>query len=250
MFSKIRSLVGLATVAATIGGCSASTVRPPLATNALTACPGGSVVKAEDLSRFKDCGQIAGNLRIENSSLEGLDALKNLVSVSGALVIKHNPRLENLDGLRSLRAVGSLQIRDNAELASVEGLGALESSLRVSLVSNPKLRRLTGLSGISELNSLVLSKNGLYSTSGLEGLREVGDLVIAQNRYLISLGGLSGLRRARSIRIQGNPRICAQAGLLPQLTEVAGPLELRANSGLFADDVSRLTARAKSGESE
>jgi hypothetical protein len=249
MLSRIRSLLGL-TCALAASACSASTIRPSLSANTVSECPGGSIHGARDIYRYKDCSSVAGGLRIEGSELASLDALANLTRVSGALVISHNAQLTELAGLQNLRSVGSLEIRSNPELSSLAGLESLEVSRRVSIVENPSLRHLNGLTRLTRLSSLVLSKNGLYRTSGLEGLREVGDLVIAQNRYLISLAGLKNLTRARSVSIRENRRICAQSGLLPQLTQVDGRLELNANSGLFAADLLRLTARAKQGDLE
>ncbi|HWA72190.1 MAG TPA: hypothetical protein VG937_07650 [Polyangiaceae bacterium] len=250
MIFRIGSFLSLIAVSAGLNACAATTSQPPLAARALETCPGGSIHSAQDAARYEMCDTISGALRIERASLTTLDALANVSTITGALVIRDNPVLENLDGLSRLRAAGSLEIRNNPALGNIAGLESLQASRRVSIVENPNLRRLTGLEGLEFLNSLVLSKNGLYSTSGLDGLREVGDLVITQNRTLISLGGLGNLTRARSVRIQGNPRICAQSGLLPRLTRVDGPLQLKANSGLFENDVSRLTARAKQGNVE
>lgn len=250
MASRTRSFLALTAVLAGMNACAASTARPPVPAAALATCPGGSIRSAEDAARFEACGAVAGALRIEQSSLSTLGSLANISSISAALVIRDNPALDNLDGLSRLRSVGSLEIRSNPALTNVAGLESLETSRRVSIVDNQSLRRLSGLERLTHLNSLVLSKNGLYSTSGLEGLRELGDLVITQNRYLISLGGLGNLTRARSLRIQKNPRICAKSGLLPRLTRVDGPLQLNANSGLFENDVSGLTARAKQGGAE
>ena len=74
-------------------------------------------------------------------------------------------------------------------------------------------------------------------SKGLERIGELRELVVERNRSLISLAGLAGVRRARSVRIVNNPRLCADFGLLPALVVVEERLVLSSNAGLSESDV-------------
>lgn len=185
------------------------------------ACTGGSVQSAPELARYQGCETVEGDLRIEAAELENVDALASLRHVSGALSIANAPDLENVEGLENLRSVQRIEI-ENA----------------------PRLVSLRGLEGLQALDALEVQRTGVRSLTGLEGLREVGTLEIVQNPHLISLRALNGLEHAKSVRLELNPRLAAQPGLLPAI-EIERALVVKQNPGLTSYEVARLSSRLR-----
>ena len=235
-----------AVLALSVNACSANPARIARTNLPARECPGGVVQSVNDAVRLAGCTSVAGDLRVENSELTDLSSLASLHSVSGTLTVAHNPALTELTGLEGLSAVGGLDIRDNAELADIRALGAVRRANVVSIQRNPDLQSLRGLEGLTRLEQLELVANGLLETAGLSNLREVGELTVASNRKLISLRGLSGLRRAVSVRIQNTRLLCGRLGLLPQLSEVSGALDVSANQSLARREVEALRQHVKS----
>jgi len=242
MSPRFRSLFALAFAAAS-AACSATPKVSVAPARALVACPGGSIGTPEQAAAFAGCEVVAGDLTIQGSGVRELGTLSELVHVSGALVIAENPNLETLSGLERLSAVGSLQVRDNASLESLSALESLSLASSVTIANNPDLRSLSGLEGLEKLDRLEIRSSGLRDTHGVEGLRSVGELVIAKNRSLISLGGFGNVTHAGSIRINDNPRLCAQLGMFPRLQAVHGDLSITRNWGVSEGDLDDLRAR-------
>src|SRR5262245_11246880 len=72
---------------------------------------------------------VEGDLDISNET--SLENYANLEIVTGTLTIVGNTRLENLDGLSKLRAVGHLVITENLSLTNIEGLSGLRHAKNV-----------------------------------------------------------------------------------------------------------------------
>lgn len=186
---------------------------------------------------------VEGDLTIANS--DSLEAFEDLEIVTGTLTIVGNTRLSNLDGLRSLRAVGHLVISENLALHDIEGLAGLRHARTVTITKNPRLENLQGLGGLRKLERLEVSESGIFGTNGVERLGKVGDLVLTSNARLLNLDGFEGLSQARNVTIVGNPRLAAQSGLLSGLARVNGRVEVRKNSGLHPTEVSELESRLR-----
>ncbi len=221
---------------------SACSSTPKLARTATPElhCAGGAIRSDSDAARFTGCTAVIGDLRVEHSQLEDMNALASIRNVSGALVVADNPRLSELSGLEQLDSVGRLELTGNAHLSSVRGLSALRHAQVVEIRNNPSLTNVNGLEGLQQLERLDLANNGLFETAGLSSLRQVGKLTIADNARLISLRGLNGLTRAGSVQIRNNRLLCAQMGLLPQLGEVSDALVLSANRSVSAREIASL----------
>ena len=186
---------------------------------------------------------VEGDLDISNET--SLEQYENLEIVTGTLTIVGNTRLENLDGLSRLRAVGHLVITENLALTNVEGLSGLRHARSVTISKNPRLQNLDGLESLRKLDRLVVTETGLFSTSGLGGLTHVGDLVVSKNRRLLSLRGFARLESAGSVTIVDNPRLAAQSDFLAHLRRVSGKLEVKRNAGIHVSEVDSLEQRVK-----
>ena len=139
---------------------------------------------------------------------------------------------------------GVLRIANAPALENVEGLQSLRSVQRIEIDNVPRLESLRGLDGLQALDALEVQRTGVCSLTGLEGLREVGNLEIVQNPQLISLRALNGLEHARSVRLELNPRLAAQPGLLPAI-EIERALVVKQNAGLASYEVARLSMRLR-----
>jgi hypothetical protein len=103
----------------------------------------------------------------------------------------------------------------------------------------------TGFEGLEDIDSLELVRNGIVETSGLANLRQVGELALLDNPRLVSLHGLNGISRARSVQIRNNPLLCPELGFLPALSQVSEALDLGSNAGVSKRDVDHLLQRVK-----
>lgn len=186
------------------------------------ACAGGVVTTEQDATNFAACEVIEGDLAIQNTSFTNLGTFVNLREVRGMLRITDNPELESIDGLSNLESAKSLVISNT-----------------------PRLESLTGLEGITDLHGLVLHRTGAYTATGLNHLTRVGTLVVTENAKLINLSALNGVTHATRVRIEANPRLAAQLGLLPSLETVSQPVVLKSNSGLSSREISKLETRGE-----
>ena len=224
--TKLLALLG----ATALAGCASVSARTAPATAAERDPASPSVPRV-----------IAGDLDISNAL--SLDAYENLEVVGGTLTIVGNTRLQDLDGLDRLRAVGHLVIQENLALTSIDGLSGLRHAKSVTIARNPRLESLRGLEALQKLDRLVVTENGIFCTTGIGGLAEVGELVVAKNPRLLSLRGLSRLESAESLAIVENPRVSAQTGFFSKLSRVTGKLEITRNAGLDRSDVAALQQR-------
>lgn len=227
-----------------LGACSHQARAHAEAQPASVACAGGVIHATAEAEHYRGCGVVQGDLRIEASNLQNLDALLGLQQVSGTLTLNGNDELEDIEGLHTLLTVGALEITNNRGLDSLDGLRNLSSVRSIQLENVPRLRSLRGLEGVEALALLVLKRTGLCSTAGLDGLRQVGALEITQNPALISVHALNDLERADSVHIELNPRLAAQPGLLPRV-EIEQAVIVRNNQGLSAGEVAHLSARLR-----
>jgi hypothetical protein len=218
--------------------CFAGCAAPQTASlaSAPTAASQSSASAQPQASRI-----VEGDLDITNrTSLEGFE---NLEVVTGTLTILGNTRLSSLDGLENLRAVKHLVISENVNLGDIEGLSGLRHAKTVTITGNTRLENLHGLESIRRVDRLVVTKNGIFCTSGLGGLKEAGDVVISNNPRLLSLRGLTNLTSVDNVTISNNPRLSAESGLLDNLREVSGKLDIRSNVGLQASEVEATSER-------
>ena len=149
------------------------------------------------------CSTIEGDLSINGSDINSLEALENIIAVNGDLLIGqqfggHNISLSNLSGLDNIRIVGgSLVVRSNPVLQSLNGLNKIDSIGKSLKISFNDLSDFSGLDSLKYIGqNLLISNVNCNSFSGFESLKEIGgtlDIDIWDN--LQSLTGLNNLER-------------------------------------------------------
>ncbi|MBI9102335.1 MAG: fibronectin type III domain-containing protein [Spirochaetales bacterium] len=98
--------------------------------------------------------EITGNLTINDSGsvITNIDALENLITITGNLTITSNPLLTNTDGLRNLNSVDSITVSQNSLLTSIDFTGITDTSLvNIDLNNNPLCTSVAFSSLIEEL---------------------------------------------------------------------------------------------------
>jgi hypothetical protein len=200
----------------------APVVEAPMGGPDRIACAGGVVHSQQDATQYAACEVIEGDLAIVNTTFKDLGTFVNLREVRGTLRIMDNAQLESVDALRHLEAARSLVI-SNA----------------------PRLQSLTGLEGLREVQGLMLNHTGAYTATGLDNLTRVHSLVVTDNPRLISLSALNGITHAGRVRIESNPRLAGQLGLLPSLQTVERPMVLKSNFSLSSEEISQLKTRGE-----
>lgn len=150
-----------------------------------------------DLTPLSNISEVLGNIIIQNNTvLENLQGLENLVSYSGEeLIISNNPELTSIEGLSNLVNAASdintfVKVENNSSLNSLEGLQSVDFSSigEVYIVNNDALENLIGLEHVSFVFSLILSDNeNLTSLSGLDNYNEGMDLTLNNNPNLTTV---------------------------------------------------------------
>jgi hypothetical protein len=192
-----------------------------------------------ELGAWAGCRRIEGDLLV--TGVSSLARLGSLEAVSGTLAVRGSS-VESLDGLERLRSVGGLALKENQKLDDVSALESLESAQRLSFVGNPRLSSPSGLSRLSEVKQLIVRESAFLSLQGLEGLARIDSLRIQNNRNLISLRALNGVRSVRELVLEGNPVVCASFGVLTGLTVPPPKLVARGNPGLRSVEIKHLRA--------
>ncbi len=147
----------------------------------------------------------------ECATCTDLDALICLTTIGEEMVLRNNPLLENVDGLRSLTSVPFVSIRNNPMLAGLDGLAGL-TSIPVNLT---------------------VTSTGVTSLEGLHNVTSIGEVTIQGNSELTSLDGLRSLTRIFThVQIYGNERLpdCEVCQMLEQLT--SSPTTIGASGNL------------------
>jgi len=113
----------------------------------------------EDINRLKEYTSIRGSLSIQDTSIDNIIGLENIVCINDDLFIKDNSNLLNLNGLNKLKTIGNeLTILDNDKLEDLTGLDALAEALSIIIRGNDNLRNINGLREI-DVGSLIIKDN-------------------------------------------------------------------------------------------
>lgn len=153
-------------------------------------------------------------LRLEvrdNLSLTSLGTLGEPTEFDNALLLEDDPKLANIDGLRSVRRCNILRVRGTA-IQSLTPFSNLEtpSGLSLELSRNPRLRDLEGLGRVSRLVTLTIVGNpSLESLDGLGPLLELRlyRLVIRDNPRLRSIAPQLRAKRVEGVSDDGSAPI-------------------------------------------
>ncbi len=174
----------------------------------------------QDLQALKSLATVTQSLRIANNlSLQSVLGLDQITQILGDLSISDNDLLVSLEGLKALQYVGEhLIITSNASLLNLEGLENLEAvGQELFIKDNLTLQSVQSLAGLTKIGRSLMFDNNpeLESLNGLENLISIGgNLLIANNQSLIDLTGLRQMRKMEGIlQLFNNPSIRSLSGL-------------------------------------
>lgn len=144
---------------------------------------------------------LEGSLMFDNNNLTNVDGLSSIKSIGSRFILNNNPNLTSLKGLRNLTIVyAGLEISDNLKLTNLDGLESLESVRYAYLYGNS----LTNVNGLEKLNMvtnlLKLNDNELEDINGLRNLTYVGALHL-QNNKIEDISPLKNLSSYSDINI-------------------------------------------------
>ena len=175
-----------------------------------------SLVSVQGLSGLTSTGAGTSINILNNPQLTSLEGLHNLETMFQSSVLElNNNGIEDLNGLRNLKAAGVIRIENSPVIRDVDELANVTSLSRLILI-NTGISNLDGLSNSSgELLSIFLENNGqLTSISGLSGTDQVRFLVtISGNPLLASLDGLQNIARIGLTSTNGVLHILNNAAL-------------------------------------
>lgn len=217
----------------------------------VTICTGDVLITSvTELGAFaaRGCQVLNGSLTVSSAELSSLDALAptSLRVVREDLVFDQNSVLADIGGLIGLERIdGSLVVMSNAMLSNLDGLdtlrrlGSNSTSNTLVLGQNPVLEHVTALAGVDRmLVSVVATGNAsLLTLAGIDGLRVANNVTLANNPALVDLVGLSKLEECGSCLAAGNGLTSLA---LPSLTR-ADSLSLTGHSALVAVSLPALT---------
>lgn len=166
----------------------------------------------EGLGIFEGDLIIRGNTKLE--SLAGLERLKDLER----LHIVGNTALTDLDALMNLNSLrGSLVLSSNENLGNVAILGNLSGSIgSFVLGDNPLITDLDFMNGITGIQGNLILKDGpmLTDIEGLNGVQSVGGFLEINNIGVTSLNNLNAIKQVgQYVLVRGNPNLETLRGL-------------------------------------
>ncbi|HPF10573.1 MAG TPA: hypothetical protein PKW08_04635 [Flavobacteriaceae bacterium] len=150
-----------------------------------------------------------------NQSLQSLEGLHLLTSVSQGITLEANNALTNLHGLRSLTNTPNLIIYDNQSLNSISDLSNFTQG-GVNLLSNDSLLSLDGLQNLSSPTYFIMIEcDAITSLDGLQIIQINGhypsgfdSLFISYNASLSNLDALASIEYiSNDLQIFHNPQI-------------------------------------------
>ena len=171
---------------------------------------------------YPGCKDLEGNLLISGDSLENLESLIGLSSISGGLFVLRTKSLVNFQGLDSLTSIGNaLIVGDWGDgNHSIENFKGLENLTSVGDIVNVfKNNSLTDFTGLNSLKSAyyfhIAGNENLISLEGLESLDSLYySLSIGSNNMLSDLTALNNLRYVGTyISIENNDSLKSLAGI-------------------------------------
>lgn len=153
-----------------------------------------------------------------NSNLLNLNGLDNLQGCNGDFFIISNDNLKTFNSLNELYAInGTLNISANKNLENFNGLNKLKALYEIYITDNAKLKNLVGLSSLQTVawEAFYITNNqSLESLTGLYSLKKIGQLQIESNVNLKNLKGLESLEEITFfINVHNNPNLLDLTGL-------------------------------------
>jgi hypothetical protein len=172
------------------------------------------------------------------NSPDDLDPILGTECIPGKLLIDSSSQeLLNLQGLESVKEIGTLEIRYNITLESLSGLDNVWRIGSLRVVGNKALPDLADLKSLSYLDATVLinSNDAMTGLAGLEQLTEIETLVIDSNPVLADYGGLSALEEVGQLELINNDTPTDVTGF-SKLVKIRDELHIQGNDGLTSLD--------------
>lgn len=192
---------------------------------------------------YPNCTEINGDVIMDEVSINNLNGLANIVSITGALEIREVPALANLNGLQNLQTVGTdLILREVGGLTSLGALSSLSSvGGEFTVRSCPDLLDLDGVENLATvgLGLIIRDCEALTSIEGLSGVTFVGEILeVVENPALTNLFGLENVATVvggdeGALVIEGNSQLESLEGLGNASTVMTGGVTIAVN-GLLA----------------
>ncbi|RLD40244.1 MAG: hypothetical protein DRI89_12405 [Bacteroidetes bacterium] len=151
---------------------------------------------------YPGCKSLKGKVIITNTTINNLNGLSVIDSVSGYFKICNNDSIVNLSGLQGLKYLGSsFSIYNNENLENLVGLDSLTHIAGFfEISSNDELLNLSGIPNLSHAGALDIMHNNLLTN--IRGLRSLETLTynfvqpsiwIRNNDILVNLKGLNNI---------------------------------------------------------
>ena len=172
---------------------------------------------------------ITGNKQL--ASLANMP-VENADNLTTAYIVRNNPLLATLDGLKYIQAVeGELRISDNAALADIT-LDELTTVTGALTIANTGAMRID-LGSLQSVGRLEIAGNTKLTTfDGLAASSIKGDFVLRGNPALASLGVMSSVTRVEgAVMIEGNNAL-KNLDAFTSLQYIASSLTVTNNTGL------------------
>jgi len=185
---------------------------------------GHDVTTDAELEALSVCLEIDGDLGV-GGEVTTLEPLSGLLAVRGTLSIAKSS-IERLDGLENLASVSGLVVDGNAELVSIAGLNGIDSALlALRIADNPALAEISGLNGIEAVDGFLAihDNDALTTLTGLSKLASVGDLSVVTND---ALADASGLQALTTVAADANLTHLDDVNAFSGLQFIGGDLEL------------------------
>ncbi len=191
-----------------------------------------------NVDAFKNLVDISGLLMMDRCNIQDILGLSSLSDISGELFIFGDKVLENLDGLSNIREIsGKLNIQSNQALKSINGLENLDGFTgSITLAAN---RAISDFSALSNHNQLIGSLSiqtcdSLFNLDFFSKLNDiVGSLNVRGNVNLESIDGLSPLQNINGRLSIINNRLVTNIDALSNLTDIKGTLSIQSNENLL-----------------
>ncbi len=118
------------------------------------------------------------------------------------IILRDNPRLENLNGLQKMQALEELDVSGCENFSDLRALEGLTAIRKIILRDNPRLENLNGLQKMQALEELdVLFGEDLSDLRALEGLTAIRKIILRYNPHLKTLNGLQKMQALEELDV-------------------------------------------------
>lgn len=199
---------------------------------------GNGALEVLGLTRLEE---IQGDLIVRgNATIADLSGLAAVRRISGDFVVEENALLREVagfDGIRTL--VGTFVVADNPALQRLDGFNNLDLILgEMTIVGNASLRSMEGFRVLAEVDSLVVTSNGVTDLDAFAALKEARSIDISDNPDLEQMNDFVSLETVEEdLRVENNPSLLAVE--LVKLS-AAGGVVIQNNPNLSQCDVEAL----------